>query len=490
MGEAEAILDLVSPFHLRCDRSWNVLAVGPSLAKRLSSKGPHGPLLDLAEVLRPRALDLAGLDRRQGQLLVLRLVDAKLDLRGSWHELPSGERALLCSPWVTSEESWREAGLDFSELGPTDSLGDYLVTLTAARQQALDLERLVQEVSAKEMRLAAIVQNMQEGLLLIEPQGRIESANPAATRLLGASERELMGVPLSDLFTEPPGAQELPGQIEWLVHPGTPAEFRARGVRYDIQTPGGAREVLVFRDASDEERLLQMQREFITIVSHELRTPVSSIQAPLALAATGAVGEVGPELQELLDIATRNAARLRSLVDDVIDLERLQAGSLPMDLATFRSTELIERLGEGLQPLAQQAKLELNIVEHQPHEIRGDQGRLLQVLTNLGSNAIKHSPVGSTVRISLSADRDGVHFRVDDEGPGIPEDLRSRIFDRFYQVGPGNRRRGGSGLGLAIAKLIVDSHEGRLWVEAREEGPGSSFRLHLPQSSAPEGGAS
>ena len=480
MSDAAATLDLVSPFHLRCDAQWTVTGVGRSLAKHLGVGVVGRSFDELLEVRRPARADARALERKAGQILLMRVRSTGLDLRGEWVTLPSGERAVLCSPWITSEEQWRSSGIELTDLGPQDAAGDYLVLLTAARQQSIDLERLVEEVGAKERRPAAIVDNMREGLLLLDEEGVIESANRSATRLLGAPESELVGLAANSLLEAVPAAGEDAEALEWEVRPVHGPGFRGRGTSYEIRTMKGPRRVVLFRDATEEERLLQMQREFLAIVSHELRTPLASIQAPLGLVASGAMGDVSEEAREMLEIASRNGQRLRQLVDDVIDLERLQKGSLPMERVEFPLAELLERSRDALQPIAESEAVELTLESTPEGSAHGDQSRILQVVVNLGANAIKHTPQGGCVSVSLLADDRGLVVEVEDDGPGIPEELRERVFERFFQVSGSDRRQGGTGLGLAISRLIVDQHDGSIEALEGADGSGSLFRARFP----------
>ncbi|HIG88192.1 MAG TPA: PAS domain S-box protein [Planctomycetes bacterium] len=477
---ASAVLDFASPFHLRCDNNWKILGAGPSLTAHMSSD-PTGKIFDdLLEIIRPEISDASGLNQLAGQLILIRVKATKLNLRGQWQQLPDLGRVLLCSPWITSEEQMRETGIKLNQLGPQDASGDYLMLLIAARQQALDLENLTEKAQAKEARLAAIVEHMAEGLLLVDPRGRIQSANPASCHLLGSTAKRIEGSQVNDHLIPLPAADETSGVTEWTVNREDKKTFKARGSQYEIDTSHGPREVVLFRDATEEERLLHMQRSFLSMVSHELRTPLSAIQASLALATAGSLGEIAPEAQEVLEIAVRNGKRLHHLIDDVIDLERLQSSALPMQYSTFQSSELVLKVQEGLTALAAEAEVEL-IFKDAAFEVRADPGRILQVLINLVNNAIRHSPRQGAVHVCLEKDEELARFRVTDEGPGISAELRSRIFDRFYQLDLGaNQPPGGAGLGLAISKLIVTQHKGAIRAEQGPDGVGSTFVVEIP----------
>lgn len=479
------VLDYASPFHFRCDQEWKVIGVGPSLAEHLP-RDPIGlPLDELFTILRPKTTSARDLDDLSGQLILLRTKTRNLDLRGQWQELAGLGRVVLCSPWFTSDDQWRKTGLKMRQLGPHDASGDYFVLLTAARQQAEDLQRLVQEATARESRLAAIVQHMEEGLLLIDENGTVQSANPASCEFLNRARQEVEGRQIAELMTPTGGAHDEALSREWSIAGKDGPGVQVRGSQYPIQTASGPLEVILFRDVSEEEHLLQMQRNFVAMVSHELRTPLSAIKAPLAMTTSGRLGEINSDIQEVLEIASRNAERLHHLVDDVIDLEKLQSGNLPMIPSQFSSSELVDRIQDELKAVASQAGVLLDI-EEDPFTLYGDRGRILQVLTNLVANAIRHSPKRGVVRVKLKQTGDLAHLMISDQGPGIPHHLREHIFDRFFQIkSQTNNPSGGTGLGLAISKLIVNQHRGRIWAEAGPDGRGSLFQVELPLTPKP-----
>ena len=346
-----ALLDFASPFHVCCDREWNVVCVGPSMAEHLDSDPIGHPLADMLSFQRPKLDGPTGLNNLAGQLVLLRIKHSGLDLRGQWNDMPwpgldSGDagRVLLCSPWVTGEDQWRKTGLKLRQLGPQDGSGEYLLLLAAAREQALDVARLADLANARGNVLEALVQRMREGLLLIDNEGRIESANPAASALLGRRTNEIEHMPLGEFFTKLPSLEDSSEDIEWEVQKKNGGSFKARGSRYGITTPGKHSEALLFRDVSEEEQTLQMRRTFLSMVSHELRTPLTAIKAPLGMSLSGHLGELSPKVRDVLKIATRNADRLHQLVDDVIDLERLESNALPMTPSEFKSSELAQKL--------------------------------------------------------------------------------------------------------------------------------------------------
>ena len=230
--------------------------------------------------------------------------------------------------------------------------------------------------------------------------------------------------------------------------------------------------------------------EFISTVSHELRTPLTSIRGALGLLSAGLMGTVDAKAQNLLRIAVTNTDRLIRLINDILDLERMESGRAPLHVRRCSLRELTQQAIETMLPMAEAAQVKLAFAAGAPGEgmfFDGDSDRILQVLTNLLSNAIKFSPALSTVSIAVESNADSVLMRVSDEGRGIPVEKLDSIFERFQQVeASDSRQKGGTGLGLAICRTIVQQHSGSIWAEsnvARHRGPGASLVVSLPRLS-------
>ena len=235
------------------------------------------------------------------------------------------------------------------------------------------------------------------------------------------------------------------------------------------------------------ERLMEVERlknGFLSTVSHELRTPLTSIRGSLGLLASGAVGAVSAEAVEVLAIAERNAVRLIALINDILDLERLETGTIELQFAQVSVESIVVRAMEALTTFG-----EGHGVTVQAPEVSGliwaDADRIVQVLINLLSNAVKFSPPGAVVTIGVELRDSWVEFRVTDRGRGVPVAERRAIFERFRQVETSDaREKGGTGLGLAICKSIVEQHGGALGVES-EEGSGSTFWFRVATAIRP-----
>ncbi len=334
-----------------------------------------------------------------------------------------------------------------------------------------------------------------DGIFGIDQHGMVSFANPAAARLLGDSTSALTGKPVHELLHgfAPSGRKcgsECPLRHASSVRVSSTGEdtlFRSDGTAFPAEytlTPifeqgsfSGC--VLSFRDISQRYALDRLKDEFISTVSHELRTPLTSIRGALGLLTSGILGDVNEKAENLLRIALTNSDRLVRLINDILDLERIQSGREPLSFRPVQLAELVHQAIEGMQPVAESAGVKL-IHDSTQAEVSADADRVLQVLTNLLSNAIKFSPPNSTVSIMMRPDAAGITISVIDNGRGIPADKLEAVFGRFQQVDASDsRQKGGSGLGLSICRTIVMQHSGRIWAE-RNPVRGATFRVFLP----------
>jgi signal transduction histidine kinase len=233
----------------------------------------------------------------------------------------------------------------------------------------------------------------------------------------------------------------------------------------------------------EQRRLERLKDEFISIVSHELRTPLTAIHGSLGLVSEGRAGVLPPKAGQLVDIAYRNSQRLVRLATDLLDLQKIESGSLTFDVRSHPVAGLLEAAVEANQPYGSRFEVAL-VLGEVPKDVQVlvDADRVMQVLTNLLSNAAKFSPPHE--RVVLGAERRGTEVRVSvaDHGPGIPRDFRDRIFQRFAQADSSTTRpREGTGLGLSISKAIVEHLGGRIGFES-QEGAGTTFFIDLPQA--------
>ncbi|HKY75761.1 MAG TPA: GAF domain-containing sensor histidine kinase [Acidimicrobiia bacterium] len=230
----------------------------------------------------------------------------------------------------------------------------------------------------------------------------------------------------------------------------------------------------------DRRQVERLKDEIVSVVSHELRTPLTSIRGSLGVLAGGLVGALPPEAAHMVDIAVENTDRLVRLVDDVLDLRRIESGA-PLSRRPCAAAGMLADAVAATAALGDAAGVELQIDPvDEGLEVDADHDRIVQVLTGLVGNAAKFSPPGSVVRLGAEAENGAVVFSVRDQGRGIPPDQLERIFEPFEQVdGSDAREKGGTGLGLAIARSIVEQHGGSIWVES-EVDRGSVFRFTVP----------
>jgi len=232
--------------------------------------------------------------------------------------------------------------------------------------------------------------------------------------------------------------------------------------------------------------------EFISTVSHELRTPLTSIRGALGLLSSGIMGKLDDKAANLLRIANNNTDRLVRLINDILDLERMDSGLSPLHARRCALHDLILQAVDTMNAMAQASHVKLEIVpepQDNPIAFDGDPDRIQQVLCNLLSNAIKFSPAGSSIRMLSGVDGQDFLLRIEDHGRGVPVDKLESIFDRFGQVEASDaRQKGGTGLGLAICRSIMAQHNGSIWAERNDShgshSPGTTFTIRMPRITA------
>jgi PAS domain S-box-containing protein len=340
-----------------------------------------------------------------------------------------------------------------------------------------------------------LLDSVADGICGIDRHGNVSFVNPAAARLLASPVSRLTGKSIHDLLHgAAPEERKCGADCQLLraaerqaTSAGEDSIFRVNGTSFPAEyffTPimdqgrfSGS--VMSFRDISQRYALDRLKDEFISTVSHELRTPLTSIRGALGLLSSGILGTINDKAANLLRIAVTNSDRLVRLINDILDLERIQSGKEPITFRPMQLSDVVRQAIDGMQPVAEAAGVQL-LHDTTQAEISGDADRLLQVLTNLLSNAVKFSPPNSSVSVMTRPSAAGITLSVIDQGRGIPADKLEAIFGRFQQVDASDsRQKGGSGLGLAICRTIVQQHSGRIWAE-RNPVRGSTFRVFLP----------
>jgi len=237
-----------------------------------------------------------------------------------------------------------------------------------------------------------------------------------------------------------------------------------RWVEYRVNPLSEGGYVAVFRDFTERRKVDRMKDQFVSTISHELRTPLTSIIGSLKLIRGGAVGELTHQAGDLLEVASQNSERLLNLINNILDLEKMRFGDFQLEIEPFAVRDLINASVEANQGYAKRFGATLTIVDDAPEtRVNGDRQRLMQVMDNLISNAVKHSSEGDEVEILINRRGNWVRVSVSDRGPGIPTKFRDQVFNRFTQADSSDTRTtAGTGLGLSISKSIIDLHRGNI----------------------------
>jgi len=364
--------------------------------------------------------------------------------------------------------------------------------------EALSLTRDLQAaVALRTAELRSILDSAAEGIYGIGLDGRSTFVNPAAARLTGHEVGELLGERQHDIvhaaradgspypFEDCPVtaslqdglAADVTDEVYWRKDGSSfPVEYTTTPLVQDGAVTGA---VVTFRDVSDRRAAERAKDEFTSVVSHELRTPLTSIRGSLGLLAGGVLGELPEQAQRMLDIAVSNTDRLVRLINDILDIERMESGKASLARELCSAADLVDQAVQVVQAMADEAGVEI-VTRPVDARLWADPDRIVQTLTNLLSNAVKFSPEGGMVTLVVARQNEDVLFTVADEGRGIPTDKLEAVFGRFQQVDASDARdKGGTGLGLAISRSIVAQHGGRIWVDS-VMGEGSTFSFTVP----------
>ena len=383
--------------------------------------------------------------------------------------------------------------------GQLEALNGTLEDMVEARTR--ELRQALETVQASEARIRAIVETAQDAFIGVDLKGRIVDWNGQAEALLGWRREEAIGRDLASLVRLDQLREAAGGALaDFAGSVQAGHERRVERVvadRHGAEIPvemstglTGQGEAAVFsiflRDITERKRIERMKNEFVGTVSHELRTPLTSIRASLALLADGALGALPPDVLELVEICNSNCVRLNRLVDDMLDIQKIEAGMMSFTPVLQPLLPLAREAIRSMRGMAGAAGVELELAAEDDGEAvqaHFDHDRMTQVLINLLSNAIRVAPAGTRVVVTVARNdeaQDGASLSVSDSGPGIAPALRERVFQPFVQIGErGGAPAGGTGLGLAICKRIVEEHGGTIAI-GDAPGGGAVFRITLP----------
>jgi PAS domain S-box-containing protein len=352
--------------------------------------------------------------------------------------------------------------------------------------------RMAYALEQTKERERALFDNASDVICVVDSQGKFSRINPASLEVWGIGPDEVLGSPLIQLvYSEDRDAVLKAINQAQSESPSLEFECRLQSKHqtwmetlWSVYWSESEESLFcVVHDISERKKLERMKQEFLAMVSHDLRSPLSSIAGVFELLGRGRYGELPPPAVEKVAMASRNVSRLLTMVNDLLDMEKLDAGQLELSLRPVALNELMERCLQEVATVAEQRGVRLE------HEVSGgeaqiDGDRIIQVVVNLLSNAIKFSPEGAVVRLSASTDGELLKIKVEDQGRGVPPEFREAIFERFKQVEAADGKpKSGTGLGLPICKQLVELHGGTIGVDS-EEGVGSCFWLRLPLTPA------
>ena len=352
-------------------------------------------------------------------------------------------------------------------------------------------KRMEEELKASEERYRDLFENANDGIYILDKRGHILSFNRKAEEITGYKLDEIRGQSYTLLV--PPGPERTKARRAFLKNlrgepdkteltitrkDGQPVilELSTRPIWQNGQIAGIQG---IGRDITERKELEKLKSDFISTVSHELRTPLTSIKGYVDLVLAGDVGPLTPEQREFLTIVAQNTTRLTELINDLLEIERLESGRVEFEFAELDLAEVLQNVAQSLKVNAEQKDLEFVTEIASGLRVRGDRDRLAQVFLNLLSNAIKYTPAG-TVELKAYRENDTVVVAVRDTGIGLSESDLKKLFQKFFRSdNPYVRKAGGTGLGLSIVKAIVERHNGTITVTS-ELGQGSTFTVRLP----------
>jgi PAS domain S-box-containing protein len=394
---------------------------------------------------------------------------------------------------------------------------------TARKQAEAEQRKLDQRLRNQQFYTRSLIESNIDALMTTDPAGIITDVNRQMEALTGCTRDELIGAPFKNYFTDPDRAE---AAIKLVLRDKKVTDYELTARARDAKTTVVSYNATTFydrdrtlqgvfaaaRDVTERkhiERMLQeknvelerakfvaeqtverleeverLKQGFLSTVSHELRTPLTSIRGSLGLLASGALGSLPDEVVEVVAIAERNAVRLIALINDILDLERLETGKIELQFGEVPVESILSRAIESVATFGQKHGVTVEAPEVSSM-IWADADRIVQVLVNLLSNAVKFSPPSGVVTIGVQPGEGWVEFRVTDRGRGVPAAYRRAIFERFRQVETSDARdKGGTGLGLAICKSIIEQHGGTIGIENKEEG-GSTFWFRVATALRP-----
>ena len=354
-------------------------------------------------------------------------------------------------------------------------------------------EMNIGKIIAEKLKSEAIIQNVDDGIMVVDDQLVINNVNPKAALIFGVHKDSLLG----KHFFEAVRDEGLFHLLKQAVESGDAPSLQEGADIFTIASEKGSLHyqfsimpmrspshviqgvVLLLRDITRLRELDRLKSEFVLTASHELRTPLTSVSMAVDLLMESAAPKLTGKERELLEACHEDVQRLRALVNDLLDLSKIEAGKLDLAFERVEPGFLFDQALAVMKPQTDAKHIELKLEAHEAlPPVMIDPNKIVWVLVNLLANAVRHTPEGGHIRVKGERVGGQVHLSVSDDGEGVPYEIQSRIFDKFIQV-KRDGSVGGSGLGLAISKEVVRAHRGTIWLDS-VPGQGSTFTFTIP----------
>lgn len=338
----------------------------------------------------------------------------------------------------------------------------------------------------------ALIDNARDMICSVDESSRFVAVNPASLELLAYAPEDLLRLPFVDIVA----AEQAASTLEYLdrVKEAEQSDaFETRLKRKDgsiidvlLSAHFSREEASIFcviHDITERKEAERLRQEVVAMITHDLRTPLATVSNIFDFLGRGDFGKLSEKGDKYVDSGVRNINRMMTLVNDLLDIEKLKSGSIDLEVRAVNLADALRNCAGLYLALGAEDGIDVTVdSEDDDIKVLADEEKLSRLLNNLVANAVKFSPRGGTVKISLSRRDGGAIISVSDQGPGIPDGVIDRVFERFFQVQKSSRKGLGSGLGLSIVKAIADAHGFRVWAESAE-GEGSTFKLLIPGNS-------
>jgi PAS domain S-box-containing protein len=351
-----------------------------------------------------------------------------------------------------------------------------------------DTDELRRSAVDERNKTMAIIENLTDGIILLNKKKQIEIINSPATELFNIGKKEAIGKCFVDLLD----IENIPEIKKILIDKdrirniyreevatldGLHLEITSVLLKDEIEEKGF---LIIIHDVTKEKLIEKMKTEFVSVAAHQLRTPLSAIKWTIRMILDGDVGEINEEQRELLEQTYISNERMIRLINDLLDVSRIEEGRLLYDQEDTRIEDVLDSVIEASQEMLRNKNMVLEVNKKETPKVRIDKEKIGVVIQNLLENAIKYTEQGGKIKITLDNDEKNVIFKIEDSGVGIPKSQQDRIFTKFFRAENVTRMEtNGTGLGLYTTKNIVQAHKGQIWFES-EENKGTTFYFTIP----------